>query len=333
MRDYLGFPLLGWLSQHTKIRSHDNPDNIYADCPFCHGESKLAASKLHNIFRCYKCYEGGYCRSTWKGTCNLPKMIMLLEHCSYQAALAKIDKLSGKQILTKIETTVRPQKPVIVWPEESLWLKDCSMENPGSKMLRRRGVEHLISDAKYCVTGRYEQRVLLPAHYFGTLKGFEAKSTHPDQKPKTLYPEWFRTGESIYTTKRWDWSKDFVVITESILDAETLGCNAIGLYGSFLKISQFELILEMRRKGISTLVWMLDQDALKKSLRAIIQHSNIFFQNFVALLPFQEDPNSVGRDMCWELVSKAIGLRSDDDIIQILLNHIDRAGGKSYHMT
>lgn len=325
MNDYLGFPLLGWLSRFTTIRSHDNQDNIYADCMFCKGEAKLAASKLHNIFRCYKCYEGGYCRSIWKGTCNLPRMVMLLEQCSYGKALSRISELSGTIIQTQIITNTRPPKPEHIWPQESMWLRECSQTNPGRLMLQRRSVDHLIQDARYCVTGKYGERVLLPAHYFDSIKGFEAKATYPDQKPKTLYPEWFRTGESIYTTKNWDWNQDFAVITESILDAETLGCNTIGLYGSFMKVSQFELILNLRRKGISTLVWMLDEDALKKSLKAILTHASIFFQNFVVKMPFREDPNSLGRDLCWKLVTTAWKLESESDIIKILLN-IDNSG-------
>jgi hypothetical protein len=307
------FPLKSWIGKHTRIRSSEGPDNIYADCPFCGGYSTLACSKILKVFRCFRCYEGGHARDKWKGTSGLTKMFMLLEQCSYEEALVKLSSLS--YTVGASPEPKRQEPPRAFWPKDSIQLAECSSSNPGRLMLRRRGVEHLVDHARYCGEGQYTDRVILPGHWFGIIKGYEAKAIYPVQKPKALYPKWFYTGENLYSTYNWDWSKPYAVITESIIDAETLGVNAIGLYGSVLKDAHIALLLELKRKGLSNLIWMLDADAAQKAFRMILTKTSAFFLNFYALLPNNEDPNSIGRTEAWNRVSNAQAIFTQDCLL------------------
>jgi hypothetical protein len=307
------FDVVSWISQYTKVRSKGH-DNCYADCPFCKGESTLAISRRLNIFRCFRCYDGGHCREIWRGTCNLTKMMMLLENISYREAKEKVANLQG--LTFKPTQTERPKiEPLF---PESFPLKECHFLNPGRLMLAKRGVSHLVDSSSYCPIGTYHDRVILPTNYLGQLTGFEAKAIYPSQRPKALYPNWFRTGETFYTTQRWDESESFLVITESVLDAETLGINAIGLFGSYLKDAQFELLLKLRETGKTDLVWMLDSDAMQKSIRFILTKTLPFFTNYITKLPRGEDPNSLGRDKCWSLVSRAKEIKGEEDFLDVL---------------
>jgi hypothetical protein len=316
--DFSGFPIKNYLSNFTTLRSDNSVDNSTWDCPFCGGKSTFVASHLRYIFRCYRCFEGGYCSDIWKGTCGLPQLIRILEKCSYPEAFSKINFLRG------IPDTFssRPQRPKLerdFWPRGTIPMSDCSPSNPGRLMLRRRGVEHLCEHCFYSMGGKYNERVLIPALWSGEVIGFEAKNIYPSQVPKTLYPDWFRKGEYLYSTHNWDRSSDFCVITESILDAETLGVNAIGLYGSSLNSVQFSLLLQLRSKGIKRLVWMLDADALKKEVKMIVRQSSSFFTNYISMLPIGEDPNSIGRSKAWEAVSKAALISGEEDLLALLL--------------
>jgi hypothetical protein len=143
--------------------------------------------------------------------------------------------------------------------------------------------------------------------------GFDAKS-YVSAKPKSLFPEWQEKG-AMYVTRAWDWSKDFAVITESVLDAETLGSNAIGILGSVLRPAQL-IHLRRLRKKISRLVWFLDGDAWRKQNRAVFRLTSMF-DNFLVPLDFGEDPNDLGRSRCWEQVRRAIPVRNDSDLIRI----------------
>jgi hypothetical protein len=307
------FPLINWLSQYTKIRSSEGEDNIYADCPFCHGQSTLAASRDNYHFRCFRCYEGGHCRDIWEGQCWLPKMIMLLERVSYHEAKRRVERFVG---VTLPKPTEQREEH---WPREMFKIKNCSNMNPGKLMLERRKVEHLAEHSYYIVNGHYADRVLLTTQWFGKTTGFEAKACYPVQSPKALYPSWFRTGENLYGTREWDWKLDFAVITESILDAETLGSNSVGLFGSSLKAGQLKLLLELRKRGLRRLVWLLDADAIKKAIGIIFKETNLWFTNYIAPLAGKEDPNSIGRDRSWEAVSRAQEVNSELELLPYFL--------------
>jgi hypothetical protein len=154
----------------------------------------------------------------------------------------------------------------------------------------------------------------MPVQWFGELVGFDAKS-YRNGTPKSLFPEW-QDASALHSTAAWDHAADFCVITESVLDAETLAVNAVGILGSTFRSAQLTKLLEIRQQGVTKLVWFLDYDAWRKQYNAIF-HKTGRFDNYVVPLLEDSDPNDLGRDRCWELVSQAVRVRDELDLFQL----------------
>jgi hypothetical protein len=311
-----------WLSTKGLTLCSTSDRRFYYSCPFCFGHSKLSFDAQWGSFLCFRCYEGYHCRDIWPGRTDLVGMVMLLEHVPYWQALLRVESLVGRSYAPTDYAPCRLERPDNIWPKGSRPLEDFSDEGcPARRLLSQRGIPHLMPYARYSIEYPYRDRLLLEHHWFGsTPQGFEAKRVYSHQQPKTLYPPWFRTGEHLYGTRSWDWAKPFAVITESILDAETLGTNAVGLFGSSLKESQFELLLGLRQHGTRDLIWFLDGDALRKSLGMLLRRSTLmFFTNWVVRCPLGEDPNSLGHSRAWGLVSQATQVSNEEDALPLLL--------------
>lgn len=296
----LRFPISKWLSAITKV--HDSGGaNITIDCPVCKGRRKLAINRVTKLSQCFKC-RAGFGRSEWDGTANLPKLIQVLTGVSYSQAWAIIFRESAGSSDIVLAPTAQEQ----TWsrPDDEVPAWSLSPQNDAIVALHRRGLTHLIRHITVCFSGKYRYRWILPCRYFEQELGWEAKS-FVGHEPKSLFPSWFRTSQAIYTTYQWDKSADFAVVTESIFDAETLGCNAIGLFGSELSDGQLAKLVQLRNTGITRLVWFLDADAIIKQAKAIVRKTSIFFENLVVNVPQGQDPNQLGRNTCWKLVSEA----------------------------
>lgn len=308
------FPVLQWAQDHLLGVVDTGSENFYATCPICEGSRKLAIDRTWRSFHCWKCDPryGAFNQNIWKGSANLIKMIMLVEHLSQRDAIDRIYKLSGLPDLPPATRYVQQEE----FPAEAIPLKDCK-EHKAAEYLKNRGVEHLIETSHVCTSGRYSDRILLETRFFEERTGFEAKSYHKSVKPKSLFPPSLYTGSTLYTTQKWNFDFDLAVITESIVDAETLRTNALGLYGSNLGIGQLQKLLELRVMGVKNLYWALDQDALWKQSKLILKNTTSFFNNYFVELPISEDPNSCGHDKCWELVSLAKPFKDEFDLIDI----------------
>lgn len=266
------------------------------------------------MFRCFKCdeNEGGQGGSTWNGKAGLPKMMMILEKITFHEAVKKIYAESG----FPDPPFIKQDAPQELIPKEAIPLTKAHPTDPTVKYMLKRWMSHLIPYSYVCMTGQYRGRIILSTNQHGILTGFEAK-TYTKQKPPSLFPDYQDTWSSFYTTRSWDWSKDFLVLTESIFDAETLGVNAVGLYGSSLKDGQFAELLTSKARGIKKLVWLLDWDAWKKQSKMILARTLGIFDNYVCNLPEGTDPNALGRDKCWDLVSKAELVRDEFDLVEL----------------
>lgn len=303
------FPISTWMRERMKVYDTGGK-NIQADCPVCLGKAKLGVSRFKKVAQCFKCSDGGAGGSIWNGRADLIKLIRLVEKCDYRTALQTIFRSSGiaEPVWRREEQIDRGI------PEDAIPLWETSPLHPSRKELARRGMDHLSAISHVCVTGPYEGRVILPAMWFDEVDAWEAKA-YMSIKPKSLFPDWFETGHSIYTTRKWDTNADFAIVTESIFDAETFGINALGLYGSTLHEGQVIRLLSLAARGIKRLVWALDFDAWKKQAKAILSWTEMHFQNLVAPLPAWSDPNSLGWARCWELVQNAHPVSDATDIV------------------
>lgn len=302
------FPLVRWLSDKTSVRETDSED-LYVDCPVCGGHRKFGIHRFKKIGHCFKCDDGGEGGTTWNGRADLLRIVQLFDRCSRRDAVETIFRLSGIPDFGFSPKEI-PQKQL---PSEAVPLTDCNPQHPAYQMLLRR-CDHLVATSHVAVSGRYSYRVILPVHWFGELLGFDAKS-YMQAIPKSLFPAWQAAG-AMHATAAWDHSQDFCVITESVLDAETLGVNAIGLCGSVLRDAQLCRLLELREQGVDRLVWFLDYDAWRKQCQAVFRKTGRF-RNYVVPLLADADPNSLGREEAWRLVGNAVPIRDELDLVRL----------------
>ena len=310
-----GFPTLSWLSEHTHVHDRDGV-NVYADCPICDGRKKLGVRKNPIFFHCFKCDEGGRGGSTWNGKTNLIGMMKILERLSYREAVSKIFKMTGFPELVP-EQKITPK---LIIPEDACPLKLLPPGHVANEFLRRRHCEHLI-DSCYLGEGKYRGRVIMPCQFLGDVVGFEAK-TFKKSGIKSLFPEWFYTSDTVYTTTGWGDKSSYVYVTESVLDAETIKFNAIGIYGSILREWQIPCLMQLREQGITDLVWALDYDAWWKQAKAIVKKTAPFFRNHILPMPPGSDPNSLGCEAIAALLTKAILIEDEFDLAELSLEKL-----------
>ena len=306
------FPIVRWLESITRVYDSGG-ETVLIDCPVCRGRKKLGVHRRHRGAHCFKCDEGGEGGSKWNGKCGLVDLIQMLTGCNRRAAVDKIFELSGVADVGYTPKAV----PTSKLPREAISLSTCHVTHPGVQMLASRGCSHLVQHSHLCVSGRYSHRVLMPIQWFGELLGYDAKAYLPSIKPKSLFAEWMDMAHALHASHAWDAKADFVVITESVLDAETLGVNAIGLNGSVLRDGQVTRLLDLRDRGITRLVWFLDFDAFRKQVNAILRRTGMLFENSVVPLFTDTDPNAIGHAACWELVAQSIPIRDAFDLLSV----------------
>lgn len=308
-----GFPVLDWLSRHVKVYDKGMV-NTYTDCPICGGERKLGVNVDTKLMRCLKCDEGAYCSDIWNGKANLYKMIRLVERCSPKEAIEMILRMAGMPEQRHINTVSERPLPTEILPEGIVSLKGL-LQHPSYVYLKVRGVEHLADKCFVDPIGKYKGRIVFETKWFGEPHGFEAKS-YTNQKPKSLFPEWMDTENFLYSTEDWNPDVPVCVITESVIDAETFACNTVGMYGSVMREGQWLLLREMcRKRGITRLVWFLDNDAWYKQSKTLVTKALGMFDNYVVNVPKGQDPNSLGRDRAWSLAQSAKRIQDEFDLV------------------
>ncbi len=304
------FPIVMWLQQHFRIKD-TGADRVRIDCPVCRGERTLSVTLSSKFFHCFRCDDGGLGASVWNGRASLFTFLKLYEKLSPRQTFTRIRTLAG------LPDVAREQMPVSFerWPKEAVPLSSAVASHPSVKWLVGRGMGHLIPVSKVCPTGTYANRILLPCNFLGTTTGFEAK-TYVGATPKSKLHYFPEEHGHLYTTWNWDSAQDFAVVTESIIDAETLGVNAVGIFGSVLRDEQLLALLRLKEeKSVKRLVWFLDGDAWRKQANSIARKTSLFFDNYVVLTPQSQDPNSLGYAKCWEMVGKATSVVDTVDML------------------
>lgn len=297
------FPLIRWLYDRG-ISADSTSEHVRLDCPHCRGRLTLSINVASKWGRCFKCADGGRAGRTWRGSGDLLDVICLLEGVDRRTAYRRIEEYSGVHDVHLGPAKKDADPPKAIIPSDAIPVQKADKDHPSRRILRDRKMDHLEPFTYLCVDGEYANRWILSCYQFGVLVGFEAKS-YVRAKPPSKFPIWFKTGKHIYTTKNWDYSRDFAVITESVFDAETLGVNAVGLYGSKLAQGQLRRLLDLRDRGVKRLVWFLDWDARVKQRDIILQKTSMFFDNYRVEMPQWTDPNELGKDRCWEIVGRS----------------------------
>jgi hypothetical protein len=256
------FDIVRWATMHVDDVRDNGGRNVYGTCPVCHSAKKLSISRDKKIVRCFKCDEAGYGGSTWNGRADLVRFIMLVLRCSRGRALQELFEHAGPLPVLDQD---RPALDLSL-PDESMLIgTGCGEDHPCRVMLRRRGLDRFAHKWFMCPTGHYAGRLIIPVTSFDEDWGFEAKS-YNGAEPKSLTN--LRDG-AIYVSEKWDTSRDWAVVTESVMDAESIGLNAVGLFGSALDENRLTTLLRLRLRGVTKLIWFLDGDAFTKQLGII----------------------------------------------------------------
>ena len=307
------FPIVAWARRHLHVYPNDGGKVVYADCPFCKGKKKLGIYRYNRVATCGRCREGGHGGERWTGTASLPRLIKLVEGCSWREAFKLIYSMAG---MPEPKWTPPDKAHVPQLPEGVISLSDCRDDEPAVDLLHRRGMQHLRSSSYLCIGGRYHERIIFPTYYNDTLTGFEAKAVHPATRPKSLYADDMETDSTVYTIRSWSSNSTICAVTESVIDAETftpLEFNAVGCYGGF-KDGQIIPLLEL---GVEKLVWFLDGDVLWSKLWKMLTKTLPFFENFVVPMPKVEDPNSLGSLGCRRLIQMMLPVWDHLEFMQV----------------
>lgn len=303
------FPLVGWLSGITRVYDSGGI-NIYADCPVCGGVKKLGVHRHKGLFHCFKCLEGGHGEGTWTGAANLIGFVSVVNKTSWYEAKKFVYMLSGIKDIPAPELEVKKEE----FPPNVVPVCDLFRLHVAKKFVTRRELDHL--DLVYCEEGEYAHRVIIPTFYQNDLTGFEAKAVLDWVKPKSLFPTWQDTLR-VYTTRFWNESSSRVVVTESVVDAETFSGveNAVGCYGLF-KLKQLKSILDLKPKAI---VWALDGDQFGK-IQFALEATLSYADNYVIPFAPDEDPNSVGRKFLGDRLEDAVHVKTLWDMYELSVN-------------
>ena len=113
---------------------------------------------------------------------------------------------------------------------------------------------------------------------------------------------------------------DKMVIVEGVIDALTIGDNAVATFGSHVTDNQIGIILDNIKPETQIYV-MLDRDAPKESLktadRLYAKHKN----TFIVISPTDEDANDIGTERAWEVINNhSVKANSDQRLALLLTN-------------
>lgn len=145
----------------------------------------------------------------------------------------------------------------------------------------------------YCDDGKYAGYIIFPFHEKGRLTFFQGRAfIQQGTKMKNPDEEEFGIGKSqiIYNVDALFMFKE-VDIVESIINAITLGEQAIAILGKSISSYQFYQILN---SPVEKLNIILDPDATDKAIQLALSLCH-FKKVRVVILPDEEDVNSIGK--------------------------------------
>ncbi len=268
-----------------------NRDYVQFHCPFCnHRKPKLGISLNSGGWKCWVCPAKG--RS----------IVQLLKKVQSNKTNIELAQQLWKE---KVQFQIQEQQQLELPKEfKPLWIpneRDLFFKKAKNYLLSRGLTENDIKKHRigYCDQGRYSDMIIMPSfNEFNQLNFFTARSYI--NKTFLIPPNIDKT-KVIFDESLINWNEP-VIIVESKLDAITVKRNVIPLNGK-------QITKELARKLIEErppkLIFCLDGDALKDCLRLSEFFKNYGIECFKVNLPITEDPNSLGFEQIWKLISNA----------------------------
>lgn len=252
-------------------------------CPFC-GDSKKNTSKRRFhlqfnsedsiFFNCFNCPATG----------NFYDLYALVKGMDSEEAFKELNKYSPELIQRKLSTTKIDKKKTFDFPPNSnfnSFLKnDCLSESHVPKgMVEKTFLDHLkrfkeerkiTSDVFVCTKGRFQKRFIIPIYQDDVCVFFQGRRIVETMEPKYLNPTVEK--ENIILNKHMFDKDKFIIVTEGILDADSLGTQGTTCLGASISDEFLEQLFKYTNKGV---VIALDNDETgRKNIEKILKYSS-----------------------------------------------------------
>ena len=166
----------------------------------------------------------------------------------------------------------------------------------------------------FCESGRWKDRLIIPIHLNGDLRGFVGRSIYDPPSNfsklgqklwsrvhkyvKVLNPKGFNSSRLVFN---YDAIEREMIITEGIFDALNCGPSGVALFGKHMSNFQEDLI---RRKKVEKIYVMLDADALKEAKELATRLSSSGQTVFLVKYP-KGDPGEMSKKSISYYLQKA----------------------------
>lgn len=154
----------------------------------------------------------------------------------------------------------------------------------------------------YCMTGMYDNRMIIPVYMPDGLRGFVARYmlAKPKKRKKVRYPSGMKTSLCLFNYPNGRKHKQ-VVLVEGAIDAIAGGLNYMAMFGTNISNEQIRLLKNSAAKDI---VLMFDPDARAKALKRAMRLQKILDVK-VRVAYTEKDPDEYGEDERFDLVKYA----------------------------
>lgn len=273
------------------LRSYGHDPNVTQSqqaqikCPACHDdEPRFRISLQTKLWICFH----GRCQRTGHAV-SLVELIAGLSPKD-AARLIMEQAREGGAITGPFR---RGKTPAIALPPNFhlLQLPATSRSQPYWDYLDERGLAPsliLQYGMGYCRVGQYQQRVIIPVHMGGELRGWAARAIGEAHR-KYLYPE-IKVGNLLFNIDAVTGRRE-IVLTEGIFDCLRLPNEAVSTLGNKLSAQQLDILIVV---GVERLVVCYDGDAAgRQAALTVAEEVPEHIDVAVACLPDDADPGSV----------------------------------------
>ena len=243
-----------------------NPHHWHARCPIC-GDSKKSRLKKRfhldwnngePLFQCFNCGESG----------NFFKLYSILEGISYDEAVRTLTGFNPSTIKNSLfNKKIVPTVEVVddAYEDLSYHLKDFISDTADSSLAAKM-FSYLITEFRvlrkipetfklyYAINGKFNGRIIIPIFKDHKLIYFQGRGRE-GMIPKYLNPN-IKKMNIIFNEEHIDDDR-YVIITEGILDALSVGNNGTCILGKSITDSFLRRCMKLSRRG---LILALDHD-------------------------------------------------------------------------
>ena len=310
-----------WINENidSRIKYTNHDGEIHVNCPICNETRYRLYINLENgLCYCHNC--------NFKGT--VINLIQYVERIPYIKALDRFDQVKGNIILPTDMVSSLEWKLLIGELEysnkQSVPLpQECVPLLTSKQLMARKAVKYLKSRAitekqmlshqmKFCGTGDYTNRIIIPIYEGTTLKFWVARAISKNVRMKEKSPsnkqyQWSKS-EVIFNLDRAARKYHSAVISEGIFDALSWGDIGISLLGKQLYDEQLRTLLEYKPL-LDNLYIALDADAWESALEMAGRLKDFFHVHLITIPDEFDDPNNYlvthNKAAMWELINDA----------------------------